>query len=119
MIQLDNGENLQYLTEIEIRTLIEFFTTQLTNPDEEVRAYAMELFFFFDMETALMFSDTMIDDAVSYNKLKLLDIIQYCDHPKISEIISYLENDDDEMVSENAKLLNNSRNSDKSDSKEL
>ena len=37
----------------------------------------MELLFFFDLETALLFSDTMLDDAVTYNKLKLLDIIQY------------------------------------------
>ncbi len=84
MIQVDGGLSLQSLTEFEIRSFIDEFTKQLSNPDEEVRASSMELLFFLDMETALMFSDMMIEDSVTWNRMRLLDIIQYGDHPKDS-----------------------------------
>lgn len=105
MIQIDRGENLQKLSELEVRTYVEEFTSQLTNPDEETRATAMELLFFFDVETALMFSDIMIEDTVSWNRLRLLEIIQYGDHPKIIELIKHLTSDDDEMVKEHAQNI--------------
>ena len=90
MIQLDGGESLQSLNELEIRSLIEQLTVQLTNPDEEVRATSMELLFFLDAETALMFRDTMLEDTVSWNRLKLLEIIQNGEHTKIIEILKKL-----------------------------
>lgn len=109
MLSIDDGSNLQKLNELQLRSYVELFTRELTNCDEEVRSYAMELLFFFDLDTALMFSDTMIEDSVSWNRLKLLDIIQFGDHPKITEIIQILANDDDEMVKENAQTILNER----------
>lgn len=56
-----------------------------------------------------MFSDNMLEDTVSWNRMKLLDIIQYGDHPKILEIIKSLAGDEDEMVKENAQAILNER----------
>lgn len=109
MIQIDSGLTLENLTEFEIRSYIDQFTKQLSSPDEEVRASAMELLFFLDMETALMFSDAMIVDSVTWNRLRLLEIIQYGDHPKILEIIKLLASDKDEMVKKNAQAILNER----------
>ncbi|MCB0742759.1 MAG: HEAT repeat domain-containing protein, partial [Ignavibacteriae bacterium] len=81
MIQFDGGLSLQSLNELEIRSLVESFTNMLAHPDEELRSSAMELIFFLDVETALIFSDTMIEDSVSWNRLRLLEIIQDGDDP--------------------------------------
>lgn len=109
MIQVDGGMSLNSLTEFELRSYVEYFTTQLTNPDEEIRAGIMELLFYMDMETALMFSDAMIDDPIHWNRLRLLDIIQFSDHPKIIDIIKILAQDEDEMVRETAQSILNDR----------
>lgn len=109
MIQVDGGISLQSLTELEIRSYVEQFTTQLNNPDEEVRGSVMELLFFLDVETALMFSDIMLEDSVSWNRMRLLDIIQHGDHPKIIELLKALAADGDEMVRENAQAILNER----------
>jgi len=109
MIQVDGGISLQSLTELEIRSFVEQFTTQLNNPDEEVRGSVMELLFFLDVETALMFSDIMLEDSVSWNRMRLLDIIQNGDHPKIVELLKILAGDSDEMVRENAQTVLNNR----------
>lgn len=109
MIQTDGGLSLQSLSEIEIRNLVEHFTNQLKNPDEEIRSLAMELLFYMDVETALMFTDTMLEDSVSWNRMKLLDIIQYGDHPKIIEILKTLSLDCEEMIRENAQAVLNER----------
>ncbi len=109
MIQLDGGERLQSLNELELRSIVEQFTILLTNSDEEVRATAMELLFFLDAETALLFSDTMLEDTVSWNRLKLLEIIQNSEHPQITAILKKLANDGDEMVRENAQVILNEK----------
>lgn len=109
MIQNNGGASLQNLNELEIRSFIEMFTIQISNTDEEVRASSMELLFFLDVDTALMFTDIMLEDPVSWNRIKLLEIIQYGEHPKIVEIIKTLASDSDEMVKENALAVLNER----------
>lgn len=109
MIQTDGGESLNELNELEIHALVEEFINQLTSTDEEVRAIAMELLFFLDLDTALMFSDTMLQDSEAYNRIKLLDIIQFGDSHKIIELIKSLANDEDEMVRDNARTILNER----------
>jgi HEAT repeat protein len=90
------------LTDLEIRNYIETLSNLLTHPDEEVRSSSMELLFFLDTETALIFSDTMLEDTVSWNRLRLLEIIQYGEDQRIIQLIKTLANDSDEMVRENA-----------------
>lgn len=109
MIQIDGGVTFQSITEFEIRAFVEQFTNQLTNPDEEVRASSMELLFFLDLETALIFCDSMLEDPCTWNRMRLLDIIQYGDHPKILETLKVLATDKDEMVKENAQAILNER----------
>ncbi|MBK8944999.1 MAG: HEAT repeat domain-containing protein [Ignavibacteriae bacterium] len=105
MIQFDGGLSLQTLTDLEVRNYVETFTNLLTHPDEEVRASSMELLFFLDTETAFVFADTMLEDSVTWNRIRLLEIIQYGDDPRIIEIVKSLANDQDEMVRENAQNI--------------
>ena len=109
MVSLDNGENLQLLNDFELGLYVEFLTENITNSDEEARSNSMELLFFIDLEVAFMFCDTMVEDPISWNRLKLLDIIQFGEHPKINEILQKMVNDNDEMVRENAKVIMNER----------
>lgn len=109
MIQYDGGMSLQSLNELEIHSFVETLTVLLNNPDEEVRGTSMELLFFLDTETALMFSDTMLDDSISWNRLRLLEIIQNGEDPRIIEIIKILTNDSDQMIKENAQNILNER----------
>ncbi len=103
MIQIDGGMSLQTLTDLELRNYVEVFSNLLTHPDEEVRSSSMELLFFLDSETALIFSDTMLEDTVSWNRMQLLEIIQHGENEKIIEIIKKLAKDSDEMVRESAQ----------------
>ena len=65
----------------------------------------MELLFYLDMETAFMFSDIMLEDSISWNRLRLLEIVQNGDDPRIIEIIKTLASDNDEMIRENAQSV--------------
>ncbi|MBI1932587.1 MAG: HEAT repeat domain-containing protein [Ignavibacteriales bacterium] len=105
MIQYDGGLSMQALNDLEMRNYVEIFSNLLTHPDEEIRASSMELLFFLDSETAFVFSDTMLEDTVSWNRIRLLEIIQYGDDTRIIEIIKKLSEDNDEMVRENAQNI--------------
>jgi len=109
MIQYDGGLSLQSLSELELHSFIENLTVFLNNSDEEVRGSSMELLFYLDLETALMFSDSMIDDTISWNRLRLLEIIQYGEDPRIVEIIKTLARDNDEVICESAQNILNER----------
>ena len=109
LIQIDEGESLQTLNDKQLRDFVEEFTVLLSNPDEEVRSLAIELLFYLDAETALLFSDTMLEDTNSWNRLKLLEIIQYGDDPRIIDLIKELAKDKDEVVRENAQNILNER----------
>jgi HEAT repeat protein len=109
LIQFDEGESLHQLSDLELRGFVEEFTVLLSNPDEEVRNLAIELLFYLDAETALLFGDTMLEDQNSWNRLKLLEIIQYGDDPRIIELIKELAKDKDEVVRENAQNILNER----------
>jgi len=109
LIQLDGGESVQALDDIEFRKFIEAFSILLSNSDEEVRGCSIELLFYLDAETAFIFSDTMLEDSNSWNRMKLLEIIQNGDDPRIVEIIKILAKDSDETVRENAQSNLNER----------
>ncbi|MBK7104460.1 MAG: HEAT repeat domain-containing protein [Ignavibacteriae bacterium] len=105
MIQFDGGLSLQTLNDLEVRNYVEIFSNLLTHSDEEVRSSSMELLFFLDLETAFVFADTMLEDSVTWNRIRLLEIVQYGEDPRIIEIIKTLANDQDEMVRENAQNI--------------
>ncbi len=104
-IILNDSQSLEQLSELERRRLTESLSQSLTNPDEVVRISVTELLFKIDVNTALLFIDTMISDENFWNRMRLLDLIADIEHPLITEVFERLTNDTEEMVSEKAKEL--------------
>jgi HEAT repeat protein len=90
---------------LELRGLTDSFSRCLENPDEEIRKTAMELLFNTDMENAFLFIDTMLNDDNMWNKLKLLEILDVIDDEKSTEALNKLSEDPEEMISERAKMI--------------
>ncbi|MFH0734125.1 MAG: hypothetical protein V1773_07460 [bacterium] len=105
VIEIEGGNCLRELTQIEFYNLCDVFTAGLENPDEEVRRSCIEMLFFLNADTAFMFVDTMINDNDFWNKIRLLEILEYFDDPRGKEAIKKLTEDSEEMVSEKAKNL--------------
>jgi HEAT repeat protein len=102
---LMDSESLNGLAQLEKRRLTEALSQSLTNSDEVVRIAAAELLFKIDIETALLFIDTMISDENFWNRIRLLDLLADFNNPVVSEAIEKLTNDPEEMVSEKAKEM--------------
>lgn len=100
-----DSECLINLTELEKRRLTESLSQSLTNTDEVVRISAAELLFKIDLETALLFLDTMISDENFWNRIRLLDMIADIDRNEVLEALDKLSNDSEEMVNEKAKEI--------------
>lgn len=90
---------------LELRNLTDSFSRCLEKPDEEVRKTAMELLFHTDMENAFLFLDTMLDDDNMWNRLKLMEILDAIDNEKANEALKKLSEDQEEMISERAKMI--------------
>jgi HEAT repeat protein len=100
-----DSECLISLTELDRRRLTESLSQSLTNTDEVVRISAAELLFKIDLETALLFLDTMISDENFWNRIRLLDMIADIDRNEVLEALDKLSNDSEEMVNEKAKEI--------------
>lgn len=94
-----------YLAEIDRQKLNDSLVKNLENPDEEIRIISMELLFCSDMDTALLFSDTMLQDANMWNRLYLLEVLEKINDEKTIPCISKLAEDSEEMISERAQFL--------------
>ena len=105
LFEMYNGTGGKFLSEIESRNLSDSFTRCLENPDEEIRMLSIELLFSFDIETALLFSDVILEDDNMWNRLRLLDFLEIVVHPKAEELITALSADTEEMVSERANEI--------------
>ncbi len=105
VVEIEGGNCLRDLTQIEFYNLCDVFTAGLENPDEEIRRSCIEMLFFLNADTAFMFIDTMINDNDFWNKIRLLEILEYFDDPRGKEAIQKLTQDTEEMVSEKAKNL--------------
>jgi len=105
IIQNDGGESFYSLSEFDKRQFSNVLTENLEYPDEEVRRAVIELLFFADIEVALMFLDTMIEDDDVWNRLRVLEIIETINDPSVVDAVQKLTNDPDEMVSEKAEEL--------------
>ena len=93
------------IAEIDKQKLNEVLYKNLENPDEETRIIAMELLFKSDIDTALMFLDTMLNDDNMWNRLYLLEVLESINEEKVIPGISKLAEDPEEMISERAKFL--------------
>lgn len=102
MIEADGGESLYAQSEFDKRAMSNMFADNLEHPDEEVRRSAIELLFFCDTETAIMFLDTMIDDDDFWNRMRVLEIIGSINDPRALDSAKKLLEDSEEMVRERA-----------------
>ena len=105
LIQEDEFKYNDYLTELQIRNLIDSLINCLNNPYEEVRRLAIELLFIIDDENALLFIDKMIKDDNLWNKLKLLEILGGIKNSAAEGAIVKLAGDKEEMISERANFF--------------
>jgi HEAT repeat protein len=105
ILQIEGGEALRTVSQIEFYNLLEIFTLNLEHPDEEIRRTCIEMLFYLNPETAFMFIDTIISDNNMWNKMRILEILEYFDDPRGLEAIKKLAEDPEEMVSEKAKYL--------------
>ncbi|MBU2492284.1 MAG: HEAT repeat domain-containing protein [Bacteroidetes bacterium] len=102
-------QSLEELSSVNMRNLCDVFTDNLDNPDEEVRRSSIELLFFCNYETAILFLDTIINDDNFWNRLRLLEILEQVEDERIIETLKKLSDDPEEMVKEKAVWLLNQR----------
>lgn len=105
ILELEGGNSLREVSQIEFYNILEIFTLNLEHPDEEVRRTCIEMLFYLNAETAFMFLDTMVNDNNTWNKMRVLEILEYFDDPRSLPALQKLIDDPEEMVSEKAKLL--------------
>lgn len=97
-----DSESINRLSEIDKRSLSDALTLCLDNPDEEIRKSSVELLFMTNLDCALVFIDTMIEDDNIWNRLKIVELIENIFSPKINEVLKKLADDAEEMVRERA-----------------
>jgi len=95
---------------LEIRNIIHAITGLLNHFDEEVRRSAMEIIFNMDADSALLFIDSMVSDENTWNRLRLLELLENIQGEKFNSSIAKLTKDDDEMVRERAILIASTKN---------
>ncbi len=100
--EFNNFENLNELSELDKRSLSDAFILCLDNPDEEVRRTSVELLFAVNLETALVFVDSMIEDDNIWNRLKILELLENVFDPRVNDVFKKLMNDPEEMIKERA-----------------
>lgn len=109
---IDIFENFsQNLTEVPLHNLNDALTQCITNPDEEVRRIAIEMLFKLDEEIALLFIDSMLGDENMWNRLKLVEILQFSKNPIAEDALLKLQEDPEQMVSDTAKQIISERQS--------
>ena len=112
-LQIINYSN-EYQIEInssafEIRSIVHSVSGLLNHSDEEVRRASMEILFNLDVNSALLFADTMVDDENSWNRIRLIELVENINDPLVENIIRKFANDEDEMVRDRASFVLNSK----------
>ncbi len=95
------------ITMVEIRSITQAVSGLLENPDEEIRKSSMEILFYLDSETALLFTDTMLADENVWNRLRLVELLENVQNDKVIEVLEKLTKDEDEMVRDRAQFIYN------------
>ncbi|MFZ5947268.1 MAG: HEAT repeat domain-containing protein [Stygiobacter sp.] len=93
------------ITMVEIRSITQAVSGLLENPDEEVRKSSMEILFYLDPETALLFTDTMLADENVWNRLRLVELLENVQNEKVIGVLEKLTKDEDEMVRDRAQFI--------------
>ncbi|HOP49305.1 MAG TPA: HEAT repeat domain-containing protein [Ignavibacteriales bacterium] len=103
-------ENIRTLTPIEYRNLVDAITTCVDHPNEEARKTTLELLFTLEPDTALLFLDNFATDDDIWNRMKLLEIIETYDDPRVIQALNILAQDSDDMIRERAQWLLSQKN---------
>ncbi len=103
--------NYDEVKSVPLHSLNDALTQCITNPSEEVRRTAIELLFKLDEEIALLFVDIMLEDENIWNRMRLVELLQYSKSPIAEDALNKLQNDDEQMVSETAKQILSERQS--------
>lgn len=88
-----------------MKNLLNGIAENLTNSDEEARKVAMELLFVLDVETGLLFLDTMLEDDNLWNKIRLLEMLEEVNDKRADNALRALSNDQESMISERATAI--------------
>ena len=90
------------LSSLQLRDIIDSLSGLINDYDEEVRIFAFELLFRFDIKTALLFAEDLCEDPNYWNRLRIIEIIENTELPEIPEILRKLSNDPEEMIRDRA-----------------
>ncbi|MBI3124889.1 MAG: HEAT repeat domain-containing protein [Ignavibacteriales bacterium] len=92
---------------LELRGITQSISGLLNHSDEEVRRASMEILFTLDLETALMFVDSMVSDENMWNRIRLVELLEQYPIEAIEIPLQKLTKDEDEMVRDRAAFVYN------------
>jgi HEAT repeat protein len=95
--------------QLETRNIVQSVSGLLNHSDEEVRRAAMEILFCLDLNSALLFVDTMLNDENNWNRIRLVELLENINDPISENSIRKLAVDVDEMVRDRAIYAFNSK----------
>ncbi|MGE5431778.1 MAG: HEAT repeat domain-containing protein [Syntrophomonadaceae bacterium] len=105
LTEFDDSAILNSLSEVDRRNLSDSVAMCLSNPDEEVRKTAIELLFLINVDYALLFIDSMIEDDNIWNRLKVLEMTENIFAPKVNQMLKAMARDEEEMIRERAAWI--------------
>lgn len=95
---------------MQIRNIIHSISEYLNHHDEEVRRASMEILFMMDADSAILFIDSMITDENIWNRLRLVELLEFVTGQEANNAIKKLAEDPDEMVRERVNEIISYRN---------
>ncbi|HOI28443.1 MAG TPA: hypothetical protein PLZ15_01690 [Melioribacteraceae bacterium] len=98
------------LTLIQKRNMIHTTSEFLNHHDEEVRRSSMEILFLLDSESALLFIESMISDENIWNRLRLVELLEFINNSTAKEALMKLSEDGEDMIKERVQELLNNQN---------
>lgn len=89
----------------EKRGILDALIPFITSSDEELRITTFEMLLKIDTETALLFSDEIIDDPNMWNRIKLIELLEPVEHEQKYIMLQRLAKDEEDMVKMKAEAL--------------
>jgi len=110
VLDMFGSEMLNEVEQISKHKLCEKLSVFLTNPDEEVRRMVMEYLFLINADIAMIFVDTMTSDTNVWNKLRLIELLEFVGNSDALHALELLSKDEEEMIQERATQVLSSIN---------
>ncbi len=77
----------------------------LLHSDEEVRRMCIELIFTIDNKNAVVLAESMLEDEIVWNRLRVIELLAQNNFKMPQNILSKLLNDEDEMIRQTVQQL--------------